>query len=60
MNIVTAQLQPLQPILSSNPISKKEFVQKAHQTSVRKGVINLLELINFKEAYCSGDEIVLI
>lgn len=59
MNIVTAQLTPLKPILSSTPIAKRELVKKAHETTIRKGIINLLEFIDFKEAYCKGEEIVL-
>ncbi len=59
MNIVTAQLTPLIPILSTKPISKPELVKKALQSSVRRGVINLLELIDFTEAYTNGKEIVL-
>lgn len=59
MNIITAQLTPLMPILSENPISKPEFIKKAHETSTRKGIVNLLELIDFQHAYRHGDEIVL-
>lgn len=59
MNIVTAQLTPLMPILSENPITKPEFVKRAQETSVRKGIINLLELIDFQHAFTNGKEIVL-
>lgn len=59
MNIVTAQLTPLMPILSAKPISKPEFVKKAQSISVRKGIVNLLQLIDFKEAFTNGKEVVL-
>ncbi|HXR84315.1 MAG TPA: hypothetical protein VN722_08405 [Hanamia sp.] len=59
MNIITAQLTSLSPLLSKDPIPKREFVQKAHTFTKRRGVVNLLEMIEFNEAFLLGDEIVL-
>lgn len=59
MNIVTAQLTPLSPLLSKDPIPKREFVQKARSYKSKRGIVNLLEMIEFNEAFLMGDEIVL-
>lgn len=59
MNLITAQLTPLSPLLSKDPIPKREFVQKAHSFKTKRGIVNLLEMIEFNEAYLMGDEIVL-
>jgi hypothetical protein len=59
MNIITAQLSSLSPLLSKEPMPKREFVQKAHGVKSKRGVVNLLEMIEFDEAYLQGDEVVL-
>jgi hypothetical protein len=59
MNIITAQLSSLSPLLSKEPMPKREFVQKAHGVKSKRGVVNLLEMIEFDEAYLQGEEIVL-
>lgn len=59
MNIITAQLTSLSPLLSKEPMPKREFVQKAHTSKSKRGVVNLLEMIEFNEAFLMGGEIVL-
>jgi len=59
MNIITAQLQPLAKILGETPVPKDEFVKKAHEACKKKGIVNLLQMIEFRLAYRVGDEIVL-
>lgn len=59
MNIITAQLTPLTPLLSKDPMPKREFVKKAHAFTDKRGLANLLEMIEFNEAHLSGNEIVL-
>lgn len=59
MNIITAQLTSLSPLLSKEPMPKREFVQKAHSFTNKRGILNLLEMIEFNEAYLMGEEIVL-
>ena len=59
MNIITAQLTSLSPLLSKDPMPKREFVQKAHSYSAKRSVLNLLEMIEFNEAFLQGEEIVL-
>jgi len=59
MNLITAQLTPLSPLLSPDPIPKDELVQKARQSNTKRSVVNLLEMIDFGEAYLHGKEIVL-
>lgn len=51
MNIITAQLTSLSPLLS--------VVQKAHTFKTKRSVLNLLEMIEFNEAFLMGEEIVL-
>lgn len=59
MNIITAQLTSLSPLLSKEPMPKREFVQKAHTFKTKRSVLNLLEMIEFNEAFLMGEEIVL-
>jgi hypothetical protein len=59
MNIITAQLTALSPLLSKEPMPKREFVKKAHTFTKRRSIVNLLEMIEFNEAFLLGDEIVL-
>lgn len=59
MNIITSQLACLSPLLTSEPIAKREFVKKARTYNSKRGVVNLLEMIEFSEAYLCGEEIVL-
>lgn len=60
MNIITAQLTPFSSLLSKERMPKSEFVKKAHASTAKRGLVNLLEMIEFNEAFLSGDEVVLI
>ena len=59
MNIITAQLTSLSPLLSKDPMPKREFVQKAHTFTKKRSLLNLLEMIEFNEVFLIGDDIVL-
>lgn len=59
MNLITAQLTPLSPLLSKEPMPKSEFVKKAHSYTTKRGLVNLLEMIEFNEAFLMKGEVIL-
>ena len=54
-------LKPLAALLSREPVSKTDFVRIAHENAKpeQKKLLNLLQMLQFSQAYREGEELVL-
>ena len=61
MHILSDMLKPLAALLSKDPVSKKDFVRIAHEKAKpeQKKLLDLLQMLQFSQAYRIGEELVL-
>jgi hypothetical protein len=61
MNILSHQLKPFTPLVSEDPMPKKDFLILAHQFALatQRNLICLVEMIQFSNVYRKENEIVL-
>jgi len=54
-------LKPLAALLSKDPVSKKDFVRIAHEKIKpdQRKLLDLLQMIQFTQAYRIGEDLVL-
>ena len=61
MNSLTQQLKAFAPLLTHDPMPKKEFLKMAHSatSSSRQYIVNWIGMIQFSKVYLEGEEVVL-
>ena len=61
MHILSDMLKPFASLLSKDPVSKKDFVKLAHEkaSANQKKLLNLLQMVQFSQAYRQGEELIL-
>lgn len=61
MHILSDMLKPFANLLSKDPVSKKDFVKIAHEKAPphQKKLLDLLQMLQFTQAYREGEELVL-
>ena len=61
MNQLTQQLKIFSPLLTHDPMPKKDFLKMAHSVtnSSQQYLVNWIGMIQFSKVYLSGNEVVL-
>ena len=61
MNPLTQQLKAFAPLLTHDPMPKKDFIKMAHSasSSSQQYLVNFIGMIQFSKVYLKGDDVVL-